>query len=130
MPFTSTERDCAKCCKEHNFKCPVHDCSKRFKSARDLVKHLQKNTRHRGSMAQSGDLYRCGICQIDFKSNKALYIQHLQHKPIHKYDLHQAACCGRYKDVLELITSEDANKTGLSHEVRSKKTALQVKLAK
>jgi hypothetical protein len=49
--------------------------------------------------------------------NKVGYIHHLKQERIHKYDLHQAACCGRFQDVGRLIHTEGADVTGASHKV-------------
>ena len=111
MPFASVNRPCGRCCDV--YKCS-HCSEHTFKTASELITHLKKSLTHR---YQGNDtIFRCLTCNADFQ--RCGFIHHLQQKRLHKYDLHQAACCGRYQDVARLIHSEDADKTGVSHMVK------------
>ncbi|XP_028415846.1 uncharacterized protein LOC114539418 [Dendronephthya gigantea] len=81
----------------------------------DVIKHLRKDIRHK-EHRNSLNCFRCALCNEDF-IGEFDYIHHLKHKWIHRYDLHQAACCGRFQEVGQLIFTEDANVTGASHQV-------------
>ena len=110
MPFSaSIRRQCGRCCDQYQ----CEDCKATFPVALDLIQHLKKDLRHK---KQYKTVFLCKTCNKEI-SSKVGYIHHLQQKSIHKYDLHQAACCGRYQDVANLIHSEDANQTGASHKI-------------
>lgn len=118
MPFASVNRPCAR-------RCAVYKCSHcsnlEFKTTSGLIVHLKTNYVHR---CQANDAtFTCLTCNEDFP--KCGFIHHLQQKRLHKYDLHQAACCGRYQDVARLIRSEDADKTGVSHIVKTGELSYQ-----
>ena len=113
MPFARVNRPCARRCDV--YKCP--HCSNRiFETALELIAHLVTSSAHRCQADIT--TFSCLSCGVDFQS-KCAFIQHLKQKRIHKYDLHQAACCGRYQDVARLIRSENADETGVSHTVNS-----------
>ena len=108
MPFISNKRDCARCCNQYRCSnCPQQG----FLDSCSLIKHLRKSLAHK----RKDQTFDCTICNKTF-ALKTGYIHHLQHKRIHRYDLHQAACCGRYQDVSQLINSEYANVAGASHK--------------
>ena len=112
MPFISIRRPCARCCDV--YKCS--DCpQKKFETASALILHLRKSLKHKH---QVNNTFRCSKCETDFQSRHG-FIHHLQQKRLHKYDLHQAACCGRFQDVARFIQNEDADNTGASHFVKS-----------
>lgn len=112
MPFTSTKRQCARRCYQHRCpRCPGQE----FPHSAALIRHLKKSCTHR---FQENSTFECATCNDEF-GTKTGFIQHLRQKRIHKYDLHQAACCGRFQDVGKLIYSENADVTGASHLVKS-----------
>lgn len=119
MPFASVNRPCAR-------RCDVYKCSHcsnhEFKTASELIIHLKKSFTHRNQA--NNTTFRCLTCKADFQS-RCGFIHHLQQKRIHKYDLHQAACCGKYQDVARLIHNEDADETGVSHIVKSGELSYQ-----
>lgn len=110
--FANTNLPCA--CSYGEYEC-LHCPDLKFPNAFTLIKHLKKDFAHKYHHHRR---FFCVTCNEGFLS-KLGYIDHLKHKRIHKYDLHQAACCGRFKDVGQLINSEDADVTGASHIVRS-----------
>ena len=113
MPFVDIHRPCAQWCSI--YKCP-HCPEKKFETAGALITHLKKSFEHK--CEKKDGTFRCLKCEIDFQSRRG-FIHHLQQKRIHKYDLHQAACCGRFQDVARLIQNENADETGASHIVKS-----------
>ena len=119
MPFASVNRPCAR-------RCAVYKCSRcsnhEFKTTSELIVHLKTSSVHR--YPENDMSFRCLTCNLDFQT-RCGFIQHLTQKRIHKYDLHQAACCGRYQDVARLIRSENADKTGVSHIVKSGELSYQ-----
>lgn len=111
MPFTTTGGKCARCFDQH--KCPY--CPEQtFYNSLTLIEHL-KNTSDHCDAEEA--IFSCSICNNKSFSSKTAYIHHLQQKQIHKYDLHQAACCGKYEDVDRLTRLENMNITGTSHKV-------------
>ncbi len=118
MPFVSINRPCARCC--DIYKCSY--CPERqFETAGALITHLKRSLKHK---CQVDATFRCFKCNVDFQSRRG-FIHHLQQKRIHKYDLHQAACCGRFQDVTGFIQNENADKTGASHIVKSGELSYQ-----
>ena len=112
MSFSDAHIGCTGCCGEYECSfCP----GRKFPNPFALIKHLRKDIEHREQRDSLKSL-RCAKCNEDF-TGKFDFIHHLKHNLIHKYDLHQAACCGRFQDVGQLIYNEDAGVTGASHEV-------------
>lgn len=111
MPFTSTSGNCTRCFKNQQ-KCQY--CPEKiFRNSVMLLEHL-KNAE---DLDDKHSKFTCSMCNNKEFSSKTAYLHHLQQKPIHKYDLHQVACCGRYQDVDRLIRSENINITGMSHKI-------------
>ncbi|CAB3990702.1 ankyrin repeat-containing [Paramuricea clavata] len=110
MSFSNSLLPCTRCCGQYECVC----CAKRtFPNSYALIKHLRKSFAHK----EKNESFWCALCEESFQS-KVGYILHLKQKRIHKYDLHQAACCGRFQDVGHLIHTEDADVTGASHKVK------------
>lgn len=113
MPFVSINRPCARCCDV--YKCP-HCPEREFETAAALIMHLKKTSKHKCQANHT--TFTCLKCNVDFQSRRG-FVHHLQQKRLHKYDLHQAACCGRFQDVTRLIQNENADETGASHIVKN-----------
>ncbi len=111
MSFSDTRATCTRCCSE--YECPYCPTFA-FPNSYALIKHLRKSAAHK----ERDEAFWCPLCEESFLS-KCGYIDHLKQKRVHKYDLHQAACCGRFQDVGQLIHTEDADVTGASHKVKS-----------
>ena len=111
MPFTSTSGNCTRCFKNQQ-KCQYCP-EKTFRNSVMLLEHL-KNAE---DLDDKHSKFTCSMCYNKEFSSKTAYVHHLEQKPIHKYDVHQAACCGRYQDVDRLIRSGNINITGMSHKV-------------
>jgi uncharacterized C2H2 Zn-finger protein len=110
MSFSDPRAPCSCSCSE--YECPY--CPEFvFPNSHALIKHLRKSGTHR----EQKEAFWCPLCGESFLSIIG-YIDHLQQKRIHKYDLHQAACCGRFQDVGQMIHTEDAGVTGASHKVK------------
>ena len=112
MPFVSEKRSCGRCCDVYT--CP-HCPHNTFETASALIEHLRKSFKHKRQ--ESNTTFWCSKCNVNFQSKRG-YIHHLQQKRIHIYDLHQAACCGRFQDVAKFIRNQQANETGASHIVK------------
>ncbi|CAB4016506.1 ankyrin-3 isoform X2 [Paramuricea clavata] len=120
MSFPDPHLPCTRCCSE--YECPY--CPKlAFPNSYALIKHLRKSFSHK----ERDEAFWCALCKESFLS-KVGYIHHLKQKRIHKYDLHQAACCGRFQDVGQFIHTEDADATGASHKVKFGNPPLQIGL--
>ncbi|XP_028390620.1 uncharacterized protein LOC114515542 isoform X2 [Dendronephthya gigantea] len=120
MPFASINRPCARCCDV--YKC-LYCPERRFETASALIWHLKKSLKHKCQPKYTK--FNCQKCNAEFQSKHG-YIHHLQQKRLHKYDLHQAACCGRFQDVARFIQNENANETGASHVVKSGELSYQL----
>ena len=108
--FECNKRLCSRRCDEYECSC----CPElKFSNSHSPIKHL-KNEPHE----EQGQEFWCSVCEERLVT-KLDYIYHLKKNRVHKYDLHQAACCGRFQDVGQLIYTEEADVTGASHRVKS-----------
>lgn len=120
MPFSKKAEPCIRFLQEHECVC---QSNRTFPDSESLIQHLKNSKVHK--RFESTLKNYCPSCEVPFLSKRGL-IDHLRKKAIHRYDLHQVACNGRYQVLERFMRSQYANETGSSHQISGKKRPKQI----